>query len=51
MRTPEELRVALELSLGDCERPSLLNVLIDPASDRKQQVLPRAITAKNWEVG
>ncbi|KAJ8288093.1 hypothetical protein COCON_G00007520 [Conger conger] len=40
VQTPEELRSALELSLEDCERPSLLNVLIDPASDRKQQDFP-----------
>lgn len=38
VRTVEELRSALQLSLSDWERPSLLNVLIDPASDRKQQV-------------
>lgn len=38
VRTVEELRSALELSLSDWERPSLLNVLIDPSSDRKQQV-------------
>lgn len=38
VRTPLELRQALSLSLEDWERPSLLNVLIDPASDRKQQV-------------
>uniref|UniRef100_A0A667ZGC0 2-hydroxyacyl-CoA lyase n=1 Tax=Myripristis murdjan TaxID=586833 RepID=A0A667ZGC0_9TELE len=38
VRTVEELRSALKLSLSDWERPSLLNVLIDPASDRKQQV-------------
>lgn len=38
VRTPEELRSSLELSLSDWERPSLLNVLIDPSSDRKQQV-------------
>lgn len=40
VRTEEELRKALELSLSDWERPSLLNVLIDPASDRKQQEFP-----------
>lgn len=40
VRTQEELRSALELSLQDWERPSLLNVLIDPASDRKQQEFP-----------
>lgn len=39
VRTPEELRSALELSLSDWEKPSLLNVLIDPSSDRKQQVI------------
>ena len=38
VRTEEELRRALELSLSEWERPSLINVLIDPASDRKQQV-------------
>lgn len=38
VRTVEELRSALELSLTDWQRPSLLNVLIDPSSDRKQQV-------------
>ncbi|XP_056142193.1 2-hydroxyacyl-CoA lyase 1 [Lampris incognitus] len=40
VRTVEELRRALETSLSDWERPSLLNVLIDPASDRKQQEFP-----------
>lgn len=39
VRTPEELRKALEISLSDCEKPSLLNILIDPSSDRKQQVI------------
>lgn len=39
VRTPEELRSALQLSLSDWEKPSLLNVLIDPSSDRKQQVI------------
>uniref|UniRef100_A0A8C8A0G3 2-hydroxyacyl-CoA lyase n=1 Tax=Oryzias sinensis TaxID=183150 RepID=A0A8C8A0G3_9TELE len=38
VRTAEELKSALELSLSDWDRPSLLNVLIDPSSDRKQQV-------------
>lgn len=41
VRTVEELRRALELSLTDWQRPSLLNVLIDPSSDRKQQVIIR----------
>uniref|UniRef100_A0A3Q2XIC7 2-hydroxyacyl-CoA lyase n=1 Tax=Hippocampus comes TaxID=109280 RepID=A0A3Q2XIC7_HIPCM len=40
VRTVEELRNALQLSLSDWERPSLLNVLIDPSSDRKQQEFP-----------
>lgn len=40
VRTVEELRSALQLSLSDWERPSLLNVLIDPSSDRKQQDFP-----------
>lgn len=40
VRTPEELRSALQLSLSDWEKPSLLNVLIDPSSDRKQQEFP-----------
>lgn len=40
VRTEEELCSALKLSLSDWERPSLLNVLIDPASDRKQQEFP-----------
>ncbi|KAM4736042.1 2-hydroxyacyl-CoA lyase 1 isoform 2-T3 [Anableps anableps] len=40
VRTAEELRDALQLSLDDWERPSLLNVLIDPSSDRKQQEFP-----------
>ncbi|XP_047217435.1 2-hydroxyacyl-CoA lyase 1 [Girardinichthys multiradiatus] len=40
VRTTEELRDALQLSLDDWETPSLLNVLIDPSSDRKQQEFP-----------
>uniref|UniRef100_A0A3B4ACH7 2-hydroxyacyl-CoA lyase n=1 Tax=Periophthalmus magnuspinnatus TaxID=409849 RepID=A0A3B4ACH7_9GOBI len=40
IRTVEELRSALELSLSDWEKPCLLNVLIDPSSDRKQQEFP-----------
>lgn len=39
VRTVEELRSALQESLKNAQMPSLLNVLIDPASDRKQQVL------------
>uniref|UniRef100_A0A7N8WZY7 2-hydroxyacyl-CoA lyase n=1 Tax=Mastacembelus armatus TaxID=205130 RepID=A0A7N8WZY7_9TELE len=40
VRTVEELHSSLQLSLSDWERPSLLNVLIDPSSDRKQQEFP-----------
>ncbi|XP_056235640.1 2-hydroxyacyl-CoA lyase 1 [Seriola aureovittata] len=40
VRTVEELCSALQLSLTDWEKPSLLNVLIDPSSDRKQQEFP-----------
>ncbi|XP_059195433.1 2-hydroxyacyl-CoA lyase 1 [Centropristis striata] len=40
VRTVEELRSALQISLSDWERPSLLNVLINPSSDRKQQEFP-----------
>lgn len=45
VRTVEELRSALALSLSDWQSPSLLNVLIDPSSDRKQQV------TRLWLVG
>jgi len=38
VRTVQELRSALQASLSYWEGPSLLNILIDPASDRKQQV-------------
>ncbi|KAI5106119.1 2-hydroxyacyl-CoA lyase 1 [Silurus meridionalis] len=37
VRTVEELRTALQQSLRDTTNPSLINVLIDPTSDRKQQ--------------
>lgn len=40
VRTVEELHSALEQSLSDWDKPSLLNVLIDPTSDRKQQEFP-----------
>ncbi|CAL8247056.1 unnamed protein product [Lota lota] len=40
VRTVEELHSALQASLSYWEGPSLLNVLIDPASDRKQQEFP-----------
>src|SRR4029434_1024676 len=38
VRTAAELRLSLQESLSDWQLPSLINVLIDPASDRKQQV-------------
>lgn len=38
VRTVEELRTALQKSLSETATPSLINVLIDPTSDRKQQV-------------
>ncbi|RXM28672.1 2-hydroxyacyl-CoA lyase 1 [Acipenser ruthenus] len=37
VRTPEELQAALQESLTDCEKPALINVMIDPYSDRKHQ--------------
>ncbi|KAG7271275.1 hypothetical protein CRUP_034748 [Coryphaenoides rupestris] len=40
VRTVQELRSALQASLSYWEGPSLLNILIDPASDRKQQEFP-----------
>ncbi|KAK3571857.1 hypothetical protein QTP86_020447 [Hemibagrus guttatus] len=40
VRTVEELRTALQQSLNETATPSLINVLIDTASDRKQQEFP-----------
>lgn len=40
VRTPEELQAALQESLTDCEKPALINVMIDPYSDRKHQDFP-----------
>ncbi|XP_058866888.1 2-hydroxyacyl-CoA lyase 1-like isoform X2 [Acipenser ruthenus] len=40
VRTPEELQAALQESLADCEKPALINVMIDPYSDRKHQDFP-----------
>ncbi|KAL2103165.1 hypothetical protein ACEWY4_000033 [Coilia grayii] len=40
VRSAEELRLSLQESLRDWLHPSLINVLIDPASDRKQQDFP-----------
>ncbi|XP_053483700.1 2-hydroxyacyl-CoA lyase 1 [Ictalurus furcatus] len=40
VRTVEELCTALQQSLNETTTPSLINVLIDPSSDRKQQEFP-----------
>ncbi|XP_074840635.1 2-hydroxyacyl-CoA lyase 1 isoform X2 [Carettochelys insculpta] len=37
VQTPEELRSALKASLAEKQVPSLINVMIDPQSNRKQQ--------------
>uniref|UniRef100_H2ZRY4 2-hydroxyacyl-CoA lyase n=1 Tax=Latimeria chalumnae TaxID=7897 RepID=H2ZRY4_LATCH len=37
VQTPEELQKALTASLADNKTPSLINVMIDPSSDRKKQ--------------
>ncbi|KAM4705600.1 2-hydroxyacyl-CoA lyase 1 isoform 2-T2 [Rhinophrynus dorsalis] len=39
-RTPEELQRALTASFSEKTVPSLINVMIDPVSDRKQQEFP-----------
>lgn len=39
VKTPEELQNALKASMSDKQTPSLINVMIDPQSDRKKQVL------------
>uniref|UniRef100_A0A9J8DKB1 2-hydroxyacyl-CoA lyase 1 n=2 Tax=Cyprinus carpio TaxID=7962 RepID=A0A9J8DKB1_CYPCA len=46
VRTVEELRSALQESLDNTQMPSLLNVLIDPASDPFKYHLA---TKNNWE--
>lgn len=38
VKTPEELQNALKASLEEKQVPSLINVMIDPLSARKQQV-------------
>lgn len=38
VKTPEELQKALKASVTDKQTPSLINVMIDPQSDRKKQV-------------
>ncbi|KAG2465311.1 HACL1 lyase, partial [Polypterus senegalus] len=44
VRTPDELHRALEESLN-CETPSLINIMINPSSDRKPQVIIIFLTA------
>lgn len=38
VKTPEELQNALKASVTDEQTPSLINVIIDPQSERKKQV-------------
>lgn len=38
VKTPKELQKALKASVTDKQTPSLINVMIDPQSDRKKQV-------------
>ncbi|XP_029445071.1 2-hydroxyacyl-CoA lyase 1 isoform X2 [Rhinatrema bivittatum] len=40
VQTPEELQDALKASLADRATPSLINVIIDPRSERKKQDFP-----------
>ncbi|XP_052654977.1 2-hydroxyacyl-CoA lyase 1 isoform X3 [Harpia harpyja] len=40
VKTPEELQNALKASLTDKQTPSLINVMIDPQSERKKQEFP-----------
>ncbi|XP_069068195.1 2-hydroxyacyl-CoA lyase 1 [Pleurodeles waltl] len=40
VQTPEELREALKAGLAEEKVPTLINVMIDPQSDRKQQDFP-----------
>ncbi|XP_025945209.1 2-hydroxyacyl-CoA lyase 1 isoform X3 [Apteryx rowi] len=40
VKTPEELQNALKASLADEQTPSLINVMIDPRSERKKQEFP-----------
>uniref|UniRef100_A0A8B9VU41 2-hydroxyacyl-CoA lyase n=1 Tax=Anas zonorhyncha TaxID=75864 RepID=A0A8B9VU41_9AVES len=40
VKTPEELQKALKASVTDKQTPSLINVMIDPQSDRKKQEFP-----------
>lgn len=38
VRTPEELKNALKETVTDKQTPALINVMIDPHSERKKQV-------------
>jgi len=38
VKTPEELQNALKASITDKQTPALINVMIDPQSERKKQV-------------
>uniref|UniRef100_A0A8U7MEZ2 2-hydroxyacyl-CoA lyase n=1 Tax=Corvus moneduloides TaxID=1196302 RepID=A0A8U7MEZ2_CORMO len=40
VKTPEELQNALKASVSDKQTPSLINVMIDPQSERKKQEFP-----------
>ncbi|XP_068791370.1 2-hydroxyacyl-CoA lyase 1 isoform X2 [Struthio camelus] len=40
VKTPEELQNALKASVADKQTPSLINVMIDPQSERKKQEFP-----------
>ncbi|XP_074006297.1 2-hydroxyacyl-CoA lyase 1 [Numenius arquata] len=40
VKTPEELQNALKASMTDKQTPSLINVMIDPQSERKKQEFP-----------
>lgn len=41
--TPEEISTALRSALAENSRPSLINIAINPAADRKAQVLKKKI--------
>lgn len=43
VNTPEELQNAVKASLADKRAPSLINVMIDPQSERKKQVFMSSI--------
>lgn len=49
VQTPEELQAALKASLEEKHVPFLINVMIDPQSDRKKQVCPFYSCKVNYE--